>query len=501
MKRIHHTSTVTKLVTQGHSNADHSNKKVKQHDILNNEQVKKTINNDIDDDMIVDINDHNSIIFSDNDDSTEFENLSTNRILDESLNLDQERIESIDQSLDNKLLGEALDLQDKSLHDGSLHDGSLHDGSLQEGSLEDQSSSCTTKPLNFLDFYDLMEELKRDSEEAILDESNSRLAILPNDPKYMILWELHKKQREAIWFPDEIDFSNDRHDFMDLINQSETPEKQQHGKNVQHFIKMILAFFAGADSIVNINIKKKLSKITIKEAEVGYAFQQMMENIHGEVYANMLIDIIEDPVERDELINAFKNVESIERMINWGKKWIESERRIGFSLVAFVIFEGLMFSGAFAAIYWLKKIVGESRMKGLMQSNNLIAKDEGMHTNFGCAMYNFVKNRLTKEEFDCLMMEAVEISKNFVNDAIRVDMIGMNVELMSTYVEYTADRLCVLMGYDKIYNSNLPDAFQFMDAIGFSNKDNFFERRPTEYQKSYNSKNKADWKFKILDEY
>lgn len=371
-----------------------------------------------------------------------------------------------------------------------------------QGTLSDDSNDYeSANSLEYqLDSYDPIEEAKKDSEEEILNDSNSRLAILPNDPKYLILWELHKKQREAIWFPDEIDFSNDRHDFMQLIATNDETSLE-HGKNVQHFIKMILAFFAGADSIVNINIKKKLSKITIKEAEVAYAFQQMMENIHGEVYANMLIDIISDPIERDELINAFKNVDSIKKMIDWGKKWIESDRRIGFSLVAFAIFEGLMFSGAFAAIYWLKKIVGESRMKGLMQSNNLIAKDEGMHTNFGCAMYNFVQHRLTKEEFEALMIDAVDISKNFVQDAIRIDMIGMSVELMSAYLEYTADRLCVFMGYDKIYNTQNPDAFQFMDAIGFSNKDNFFERRPTEYQKSYNSKNKADWKFKIIDNY
>jgi len=345
-----------------------------------------------------------------------------------------------------------------------------------------------------------IKEREKDSEEEILNETNIRLVILPNDPKYLILWELHKKQREAIWFPDEIDFSDDRHDFMNLINTNDSV-KYENGKNIQHFIKMILAFFAGADSIVNINIKTKLSKITIKEADVAYAFQQMMENIHGEVYANMLINIIENSDERDRLINAFKNVDSIKRMIDWGKEWIESDRRIGFSLVAFVIFEGLLFSGAFAAIYWLKKIIGESKMKGLIQSNNLIAKDEGMHTNFGCAMYSFVKNRLTKEEFETLMLEGVNISKGFVKDAIRVDMIGMNVDLMNTYLEYTSDRLCVCLGYDKIFNVTNPDAFQFMDTIGFLNKDNFFERRPTEYQKSYNSKNKADWKFKVLDEY
>jgi ribonucleoside-diphosphate reductase subunit M2 len=362
------------------------------------------------------------------------------------------------------------------------------------------NTSKSNLDINCLKMYDTIEEKKKDDEEDILNETNTRLVILPNDPNYLILWELYKKQREAIWFPDEIDFSEDRHDFMNLVNTNDKL-KYESGKNIQHFIKMILAFFAGADSIVNINIKKKLSKITIKEAEVAYAFQQMMENIHGEVYANMLINIIESTEEREKLVFAFKNIESIKSMIDWGCEWIDSDRRIAFSLVAFVIFEGLLFSGAFAAIYWLKKIIGESKMKGLIQSNNFIAKDEGMHTNFGCIMYSFVKHRLSKEEFELLMMEGVTISKKFVEDAIRVDMIGMNVSLMHTYLEYVADRLCVCMGYEKLFNVAIPDVFQHMDTIGFLNKDNFFERRPTEYQKSYNSKNKADWKFKVLNEY
>jgi ribonucleotide reductase beta subunit family protein with ferritin-like domain len=215
----------------------------------------------------------------------------------------------------------------------------------------------------------------------------------------------------------------------------------------------------------------------------------------------MLINIIEDPVEREALINAFKKVRSIKRMIKWAKKWIDCNRRIGFSIAVFTIFEGLMFSGAFAAIYWLKKIVGEDKMKGLTQSNNLIAKDEGMHTNFGCLIYDYVLHKLSNEDMEMLMREAVDIAKSFTQDAIRVDMIGMNAELMGQYLEYVADRLMVYMGHTKIYNRNMPDQFRFMDSIGFLNKDNFFERRPTEYQKAYNDKNKAAWTFKILDVY
>jgi ribonucleotide reductase beta subunit family protein with ferritin-like domain len=226
-----------------------------------------------------------------------------------------------------------------------------------------------------------------------------------------------------------------------------------------------------------------------------------MENVHGEVYADMLINIIEDSAERDDLINAFKTVKSIKMMNEWAQRWIDSDRRIGFSIVAFTIFEGIMFSGAFAAIYWLKKILGEDKMKGLTQSNNYIAKDEGMHTNFGCVMYDYVINRLTQEEISVMMIDAVDIAKEFTKDAIRVDLIGMNVKLMSEYLEYVADRLLVYLGYEKIYNTPNPDQFQFMDTIGFLNKDNFFERRSTEYQKAYNSKNKADWKFEIKKVY
>lgn len=355
---------------------------------------------------------------------------------------------------------------------------------------DDNEKSIYDNSYNFklVDDYDEKDEAQKDSEEDILNPELFRLAIKPIDPKYKVLWDISKKQHAAIWFAEEIDFSKDRHDFEKL------------DKNIQHFIKMVLAFFAGADTIVIINIKKQLSRITVKEAEVAYGFQQMMENIHGEVYADMLINIISDRDERDELINAFKNVESIKKMIAWGNRWIESKRRIAFSLVVFAIFEGLMFSGAFAAIYWLKKVLGEDKMKGLVQSNNLIAKDEGMHTNFGCVLYDYVKHKLSTDEFNILMKEAVEISKEFTKDAIRVDLIGMNVKIMSDYQECVADRLAVCLGYKKIYNTTIPESLQFMDSIGFMNKDNFFERRPTEYQKSYNDKNK-DWKFKILDKY
>lgn len=341
-----------------------------------------------------------------------------------------------------------------------------------------------------LDDYDLEKEKAMDCEEEILKESNFRFAIKPIDPKYQIIWDLYKKQHSSRWSAEEIDFSKDGFDFLNL------------DKNIQHFIKMILAFFAGADSIVNINIKEKFFKITVKEIEVAYGFQLMMENIHGEVYADMLINIIQDKNEINRLINAFKTVKSIRMMMGWAKKWIDTERRMAFSVMAFSIFEGLMFSGAFAAIYWLKKAVGDDKMKGLIQSNNLIAKDEGMHTNFGCIVYDYIVHKLSVGEAKIMMTEATDIAKIFVKDAIRVDLIGMNVKLMEDYLEYVADRLMVCLGYEKIYNTQMPNCFEFMKTIGFLNKDNFFERRPTEYQTAYNKNNSAtNWNFRIIDKY
>jgi len=355
------------------------------------------------------------------------------------------------------------------------------------------STDTSTNEVEFLSKllydYDVEDEQKKDADEDILNDRYFRLALKPIDPNYQTIWDLYKKHVEAFWTADEIGFQDDKYDFLGL------------DPNVQHFIKRTLAFFAGADSIVNINIRKKFSKITIKEAEVAYGYQQMMENIHGEVYIDMLMNIITDPNERTSLINAFKNVPSIKKMIRWAQEWTDSGRRIAFSIVVFTVFEGLMFSGAFASIYWLKKHLGDDKMKGLVQSNNLIARDEGLHTNFGCLMYSYVIHKISSEEIYVLMDEAVDICKAFTEDAITVDLIGMNVGLMNRYIEYVADRILVCLGYDKKYNTSIPDAFQFMEYIGFLNKDNFFERRSTEYQKAYSERNTANWEFKILENY
>jgi len=340
------------------------------------------------------------------------------------------------------------------------------------------------------DIFDVDDEIRMDKEELILDENYFRLAIKPVDPRFQVVWDMYKQQQAAFWTAEEIDFNEDSHDFEKL------------NENVQHFIKMVLAFFAGADTIVNININKNFQQITIREINVCYGWQMAMENIHGETYADMLTNIVKDKEEQNKLINAFKTVDSIKKMIEFGNKWIDSDRRIAYKIFAFCIFEGLFFSGAFASIYWLKKVIGQAKMKGLIQSNNLIAKDEGMHVNFGCLLYTYIKYRIDDDEAIQLMKDAVDIAKGFTDDALPIALIGMNNRLMGEYIEYVADRLMVNLKYKKIYNTNLPEAFKFMESIGFLNKDNFFERRPTEYMRANNSNNTAGmWEFKILDEY
>jgi ribonucleoside-diphosphate reductase subunit M2 len=353
--------------------------------------------------------------------------------------------------------------------------------------IEEQAHSKVYSTL--LQNVDVEEERRLDAEEEILDPANDRLVLKPINAKFKVVWDLYKKQVEAFWTPEKIDFSRDKYDFKKLNG------------DVQEFIKRILAFFAGADTIVNINIQEQFSRIKVKEAIVAYAFQEMMENIHSEVYSDMLDNIIRNPVEKNKLINAFKTVDSIKDMIGWGQAWIGSERRIGFSIMSFVIFEGLMFSGAFAAVYWLKHQLGDDKMQGLIGSNEFIARDEGMHTNFGCLMYDFVIHRLSVEDARTMMKEAVEIAKNFNRDAIPVRLIGMNEDLMCQYIEYVADRLMVYLGYEKIYDSKIPEAFAFMEQIGVLNKNNFFERRTSEYQMAHNKDNTADWQFRILDKY
>lgn len=327
-------------------------------------------------------------------------------------------------------------------------------------------------------------------QEPLLNNDNFRFTVKPINPQYEIFWKLYKKQQECYWTAEEIDFSKDYDDFLTLTLDE------------QHFIKMVLAFFAASDGIVNFNLRERfLTEIKITEAQIAYGFQLMIENIHGEVYSDMLINIVRDPTERETLFGAIKTIDSVKKMSDWALKWIESDKSIGHRLIAFSIVEGVFFSGAFAAIFWLKKQRGKGKlfMEGLIKSNRFIARDEGLHTNYACAMYSFVKNRVSASDVIEMFKEANEISKYFTEDAIKCKLIGIDIDLMTQYVNYVSDRLLVMLKYEKIYNVQNP--FDFMETIGLLAKDNFFENRPDSYQKSHNEDNKLKWEFKRLQDF
>ena len=324
--------------------------------------------------------------------------------------------------------------------------------------------------------------------EPLLDPRNDRFTIHPI--KFPAIWKMYKDQQGLYWKAEEISYAKDKDDFLTL-----QPEEQ-------HFIKMILAFFASSDGIVNFNLRERfLKEIRILEAQVAYGFQMMMESVHSEVYSDMLNQIVENAAEREYLFNSIKSVPSIKLMADWALKWVDSGETIAHRIMAFAAVEGIFFSGAFAAIFWLKiyRNAGKDIMNGLVKSNEFISRDEGMHVKFACLLYSMIIHRLDASTANAIIREAVDISKLFNKDAIRCDMIGMNLDLMYQYIEYIGDTLLVMLGYEKIWNSTNP--FGFMESIGLLNKTNFHESRPTEYQSAFSSTNVAKDHVTILDDF
>lgn len=315
-------------------------------------------------------------------------------------------------------------------------------------------------------------ETRNEYVEEILDPKNSRFTVFPI--KYTRIWELYEKQLASFWKAQEIDFSKDYNDFQEL------------SENEQHFVKMILAFFAASDGIVNFNLSERfLNEIQIVEAKVAYSFQMMMEWIHSTSYSMMLDNIVRDPEEKDRLFNSITTVPSVKLMSDWAMRWIQSPLSFAHRVIAFAVVEGIFFSGAFASIFWIKKYKGSGKlfMQGLIKSNEFIARDEGLHTMFACEMYGLLKNRLMVEEVLKIIVEGVNIAKVFMSDALPVRLIGISEENMHKYLEYVADCLLVNLGYEKHYKSTNP--FTFMETIGMLQKTNFFESRPTEYQSAH----------------
>ncbi|BDA41924.1 Ribonucleoside-diphosphate reductase small chain [Coccomyxa sp. Obi] len=286
--------------------------------------------------------------------------------------------------------------------------------------------------------------------------------------KYSAVWEMYKKAEASFWTAEEVDLSSDYTDWMKL-NDDE-----------KHFVSHILAFFASSDGIVLENLSQRfMSEIQIPEARAFYGFQIAIENIHSEMYSLLLETYIKDPKEKHRLFHAVETVPAVKRKADWALKWVGSKSSFAERLVAWSCVEGIFFSGSFCSIFWLKK---RGLMHGLTFSNELISRDEGLHCDFACLLYSLLNNKLDKEELLSIVTEAVEIEKEFVCEALPVDLIGMNKTLMSEYIDFVADRLLVALGQDKHYNT--PNPFDWMEMLSLQGKTNFFEKRVGEYQKA-----------------
>ncbi|KAJ3483296.1 hypothetical protein NLG97_g7337 [Lecanicillium saksenae] len=307
-----------------------------------------------------------------------------------------------------------------------------------------------------------------EADEPLLQENPQRFVLFPI--KYHEIWQMYKKAEASFWTAEEIDLSKDLHDWNNRLNADE-----------QYFISHILAFFAASDGIVNENLVERFSgEVQIPEARCFYGFQIMMENIHSETYSLLIDTYIKEQAQRTYLFNAIDTIPCIRKKADWALRWIsDKESTFAQRLVAFAAVEGIFFSGAFASIFWLKK---RGLMPGLTFSNELISRDEGLHTDFACLLHSHLNNRASKEVINTIITDAVTIEKEFLTEALPCALLGMNATLMQQYIEFVADRLLVALGNEKVYKSTNP--FDFMENISLGGKTNFFEKRVGEYQKA-----------------
>ncbi|KAI9056581.1 beta subunit of ribonucleotide reductase [Trametes sanguinea] len=302
-------------------------------------------------------------------------------------------------------------------------------------------------------------------EEPLLRETTRRFVLFPI--QYSEIWQMYKNAQASFWTVEEINLANDLMDWNYKLNPNE-----------RHFISYVLAFFAASDGIVNENLVERFSnEVQAAEARCFYGFQIMIENVHSETYSLLIDTYIKDPAERAFLFDAIDTIPCIRKKADWALRWIEDERSVfAERLVAFAAVEGVFFSGSFAAIFWLKK---RGLMPGLTFSNELISRDEGMHTDFACLLFHHLRRRPHPKRVLRIITEAVEIEKEFLTEALPVSLIGMNADLMCQYIEFVADRLLVALGNEKHYHAANP--FDFMDLISLQGKTNFFEKRVSEY--------------------
>ena len=318
--------------------------------------------------------------------------------------------------------------------------------------------------------------------ELLLQEDDSRYVMFPLQDQD--IWKMYKKQVDCFWRAEEIDLSKDMSHWESLTNEE------------KYFISHILAFFAASDGIVLENLAARfMGEVQLSEARAFYGFQIAMENIHSETYSLLIDTYIKDREEKMTLFKAIDNFPCIKKKADWAIKWI-NDKRSSFAtrLIAFACIEGIFFSGAFCSIFWLKK---RGLMPGLTFSNELISRDEALHTEFAVLLYSKLNKKVNKTRVMEIIKEAVEIEKEFISEALPCRLIGMNGDLMCQYIEFVADRLSLQLGYDKIYNKSNP--FDFMDMISIEGKTNFFEKRVSEY--SLAEKTKTEDVFELSDDF
>lgn len=305
------------------------------------------------------------------------------------------------------------------------------------------------------------------STEALLKPTNDRFVLFPIE--HNEIWNMYKKAMASFWTAEEIDLYSDLNDWENLNDQE------------RHYISHILAFFSASDGIVNENLALRFyNDVQIPEARSFYGFQIAMENIHAETYGLLIDTYIKDPAQKDYLFKAIDNIPCIKKKADWAVKWIYGNESFAERLIAFAAIEGIFFSGAFCSIFWLKK---RGLMPGLTFSNELISRDEGLHTDFACLLYrDYIKDKPSEARVRELITEAVAFECEFITEALPVSLIGMNQDMMKEYIKFVADRLMRQLGYGNVYNAKNP--FDWMELISMQGKTNFFERKVSEYQKA-----------------
>lgn len=369
------------------------------------------------------------------------------------------------------LTDESLSCESSTASSGSSigspkNSGGGFDGDSLDGSVDHDTLIPNAKFIGKTD-HKIAEELGKHRPEPLLQENPHRFVLFPIQDNE--IWAMYKKAEASFWTAEEIDLASDMPDWDKLSD------------NERHFVSHVLAFFAASDGIVNENLAQNFcTEIQSAEARCFYGFQITVENIHSETYSLLIDTYVKDPIEKKHLLHAIETVPCVQKKAQWALQWCSREyASFAERCIAFAAVEGIFFSGSFCAIFWLKK---RGLMPGLCFSNELISRDEGLHCDFACLVYSKLVNQVPAERILDIIMNAVQIEKEFVCDALPVELIGMNSRLMCDYIEFCADRLLGALGCQRHYGAKNP--FEWMEMISLQGKTNFFEKRVGEYAKS-----------------